>query len=92
LDTTIVHEATQFFKENKEASIKVIQDWLSFPRTVAEKSYLKSLRYVSYDGKTREKAVLNLIEATKRNLKKTGEYPVSMFVDYSPLNDVLSTR
>jgi ABC-type nitrate/sulfonate/bicarbonate transport system substrate-binding protein len=85
-------EATEFFKENKEASIKLIQDWLSFPRTVAEKSYWKSLRYVSYDGKTREQAVLNLIDATKRNLKKTGEYPVSMFVDYSALNDVLSKR
>ncbi len=85
-------EATQFYKENEEASIKLIQDWLNLPRTVAEKSYRKSLRYVSYDGKTRERAILNLIESTKRDLKKSGEYPVSMFVDYSPLNDVLSKR
>lgn len=85
-------EATRFYTENKEASIKIIEDWLKLPRPVAEKSYLKSLRYISYDGKTREAAVLNLIDAAKKEAKKTGEYPVSVFVDYSVLNEVLPKR
>jgi len=81
-------DATRFYKENKEASIKLIQDWLSLPRSVAEKSYTKSLRHISYDGKTREKAIVNLIEATKKDLKKSGNYPMSMFVDYSLLQEI----
>ncbi len=85
-------EATRFYKDNKEASIKLIEDWLKLPRGVAEKSYLKSLRYISYDGKTRETAVSNLIEATKKDLKKSGDFPPSLFIDYSPLNEVLSKK
>ena len=85
-------EATRFYTENKGASIRLIEDWLKLPRPVAEKSYLKSLQYISYDGKTRETAVSNLVEAAKKELKKTGEYPVSLFLDYSPLNEVLSKR
>ena len=85
-------EATKFYTDNKEASIKLIEDWLKLPRPVAEKSYLKSLRYISYDGKTRETAVSNLIEATKRDLKKSGAFPPSLFIDYSPLNEVLSSK
>lgn len=85
-------DATRFYKENKEASIRLIQDWLSLPASVAEKSYVKSLRHISYDGRTRESAILNLIEATKKDLKKSGEYPISMFVDYSLLQEVLSKK
>jgi ABC-type nitrate/sulfonate/bicarbonate transport system substrate-binding protein len=85
-------DATRFYKNNKEASIKLIEDWLKLPRPVAEKSYLKSLRYISYDGKTRETAVANLIEATKKDLKKSGEFPPSLFIDYAPLNEVLSKK
>ncbi|MBI4528876.1 MAG: ABC transporter substrate-binding protein [Deltaproteobacteria bacterium] len=85
-------DATRFYRENKEASIRLIQDWLALPRSVAEKSYNKSLRHISYDGRTRERAISNLIDATKKDLKKPGEYPISMFVDYAILQEVLPKK
>ena len=85
-------EATDFYKEHKDASINLIQNWLNLPRVVAEKSYRKSLQYISYNGKTRNKAILNLIDAAKRDLRETGDYPISMFVDYSLLDEVSGGR
>lgn len=85
-------EATDFYKDSKQESIDLIQGWLNLPRLVAEKSYFKSLAYVSYNGKTRDKAVLNLIDAAKRDLKKSSDYPASMFVDYSLLEEVTSGK
>lgn len=85
-------EATDFYRGNRQESIELIQRWLSLPRIVAEKSYFKSLGYITYNGKTRDKAVLNLIDAAKRDLKKSDDYPASMFVDYSLLEEVISGR
>jgi sulfonate transport system substrate-binding protein len=85
-------EATRFYTDNRDASITIVQDWLKLPRPVAEKSYLKSLHYISYDGKTRKTAVSNLIEAAKKELSKTAEYPESLFLDYSTLTEVLANR
>lgn len=85
-------EATEFYGKNRGESIELIQSWLNLPRIVAEKSYLKSLGYISLNGRTRDRAILNLIDAAKRDLKKSGDYPVSMFVDYSLLEEVTSGR
>lgn len=80
--------ASRFVRENKEETVKIMQDWLSLDREIAAASYEISWKAFSADGGISEKALQQEVDQTAEEMNLPAGTPVSRVADFSLLDEV----
>lgn len=81
-------QAHRFMRENREATLAVLMNWIKADRETAEGIYQLSIDNFTRDG-TVEEAVLKAVVDQQLTESKVKEVPLSQVADFSLLHQVL---
>ena len=78
----------RFYVSHPAESVALYMDWLKLPRSIAERAYTRSLRFVSLDGMGKESAIKNQLAIVKKITKK--DVKQEELIDFTLLKSVLA--
>lgn len=83
---------TRFMKENRDATLQLMTDFLSISPSQAAKAYDTSIHSFTDDGQISEKGLMANIQLTKERLKIAREVPLNQVVDWSLVRELKGER
>ena len=79
---------TRFMKENREATVQLMAEFLTISRPQAAKAYDTSIGSFTEDGQIPERGLALNIQLTRERLKISQEIPINQVVDWSLVNEL----
>jgi NitT/TauT family transport system substrate-binding protein len=83
---------TRFMKENRDATLQLMADYLSISLSQAAKAYDTSIHSFTDDGQISEKGLLINVQLTKERLKMSRDVPLDQVVDWSLVRELKLER
>ena len=83
---------TRFMKENRDATLQLMADFLSISLSQAAKAYDTSIHSFTDDGQISEKGLMINIQLTKERLKIVRDVPLNQVVDWSLVRELKAER
>lgn len=83
---------TRFMKENRDATLQLMADFLSISLSQAAKAYDTSIHSFTDDGQISEKGLMVNIQLTKERLKIARDVPLNQVVDWSLVRELKAER
>jgi NitT/TauT family transport system substrate-binding protein len=87
-----VLKGTRFMRENREATLQLMADFLGISPSQAATAYDTSIQSFTDDGHISEKGLLLNIQLTKDRLKMSRDVPLSQVVDWSLVRELKAER
>jgi NitT/TauT family transport system substrate-binding protein len=90
--TRAILRGTRFMKENRDATLQLMADFLSISLSQAAKAYDTSIHSFTDDGQISEKGLMINIQLTKERLKIVRDVPLNQVVDWSLVRELKAER
>jgi hypothetical protein len=79
-------------KENRDATLQLMADFLSISLSQAAKAYDTSIHSFTDDGQISDKGLMVNIQLTKERLKIVRDVPLNQVVDWSLVRELKAER
>jgi ABC-type nitrate/sulfonate/bicarbonate transport system substrate-binding protein len=90
--TRAILRGTRFMKENRDATLQLMADFLSISLSQAAKAYDTSIHSFTDDGQISDKGLMVNIQLTKERLKIVRDVPLNQVVDWSLVRELKAER